>query len=98
MEKKDTKSTALIVVLSIILIALLVGTCMVTWMYKNGEQNSVIIYFSNKEYSSPTIEYRLDKKEWDSKDLEANTEKKNYSHKVIIPLGDSTQMIGKFKD
>ena len=50
MEKKDTKSTALIVVLSIVLIALLVGTCMVTWMYKNGEQNSVIIYFFNKEF------------------------------------------------
>ena len=98
MEKKDTKSTALIVVLSIVLIALLVGTCMVTWMYKNGEQNSVIIYFYNKEYSSPTIEYRLDKKGWASKALEANTEKKNYSHKVIIPLGDSTQMIGKFED
>lgn len=97
MEKKDNKSTILIVILSIILIALLVGTCMVTWMYKNGERNSVIIYYKG-EYANPIIQFRLDKEEWDETKFEPNTEKKGYTHKVVIPLGNSTGMVGKFKD
>lgn len=96
MEKKDNKSTVLIVILSIILIALLVATCLVTWMYKNGERNSVIIYY--KGYTNPTIQFRLDKHEWDEAKLEPNSEKKDYTHKVVIPLGNSTRMVGKFKD
>lgn len=98
MDKKDSKNNIIIVFLSIIFVALLVTTSVVTWNFKNGEQNSVIVYFSYEKYTSPTMEYRLDKEKWAVKDLEPNTEKSGFTHKIVIPLGNSTKMIAKFKD
>lgn len=100
-SKLKDRTNIVIVVMSLIVVGLLVGTSYLGWLYRNGEKNAVVIYYVG--YEKPYIEYRLEQEGWcpaPGIPLDTNDDKeyKSYTHKIMIPLDNSTKIIGKFND
>ena len=56
--KLNDKSNIAIVIMSLILVGLLIGTSYLGWLYKHGDKNAVIIYYVG--YETQYFEYRLE--------------------------------------